>query len=94
MWPAQLPLLVRVSAVDAAEGGWDLDDTVALARALKSRGVDAIDCSSGGIGGPVVQNAVPRVAGFQVPFAERVRRASASIDAGNLALAVLGSGNP
>jgi 2,4-dienoyl-CoA reductase-like NADH-dependent reductase (Old Yellow Enzyme family) len=74
VWPAELPLLVRVSAVDAAEGGWDLDDTVALARALKSRGVDAIDCSSGGIGGPVVQTAVPRVAGFQVPFAERVRR--------------------
>jgi len=74
VWPAQLPLLVRVSAVDAAEGGWDLDDTVALARALKAHGVDAIDCSSGGIGGPVVQTAVPRVAGFQVPFAERVRR--------------------
>lgn len=73
-WPATQPLFVRLSAVDAAEGGWVLDDTVALARELKARGVDAIDCSSGGIGGPVVQTAVPRVPGFQVPFAERVRR--------------------
>ena len=74
VWPAERPLFVRVSAVDAAEGGWALDDTVVLARELKVRGVDAIDCSSGGIGGPVVQTAVPRVPGFQVAFAERVRR--------------------
>jgi 2,4-dienoyl-CoA reductase-like NADH-dependent reductase (Old Yellow Enzyme family) len=70
-WPQDKPLLVRVSAVDS---GWSMDDTVALARALKAVGVDAIDCSSGGIGGPVVNARVPRGPGFQVPFAERVRQ--------------------
>ena len=73
-WPASRPLLVRVSAVDGAEGGWTLDDTVVLARELKALGVDAIDCSSGGIGGPAVNSPLARVPGFQVPFAERVRR--------------------
>lgn len=69
-WPQDKPLIVRVSAVDV---DWSLEDTVILARALKAVGVDAIDCSSGGIGGPVVNARVARGAGFQVPFAERVR---------------------
>lgn len=73
-WPEDKPLLLRVSAVDGVEGGWTLDETVALARALKARGVDAIDCSSGGIGGSATVMRVPRGPGFQVPFAERVRR--------------------
>jgi 2,4-dienoyl-CoA reductase-like NADH-dependent reductase (Old Yellow Enzyme family) len=72
-WPADKPLFFRVSAQD--EGGWSLDDTVALARELKARGVDAIDCSSGGINvrSPTAA-ATSRKLGFQVPFAERVRR--------------------
>lgn len=69
--PDALPLLVRISASDWMAGGWTPDDSVALARLLAPRGVDLIDCSSGG--------AVPgaRIAvgpGYQVPFAERVRR--------------------
>lgn len=70
VWPEDRPLLVRVSAVD--EAGWSLDDTVALAREFKARGVDAIDCSSGGISGSPTNQAA-RGPGFQVPFAERVR---------------------
>lgn len=70
VWPEDKPLLMRVSAVD--EAGWSLDDTVALAREFKARGVDAIDCSSGGIAGSPTNQAARRP-GFQVPFAERVR---------------------
>ncbi len=71
VWPARLPLFVRVSASDWAEGGWTIDDTVALARALGPLGVDLIDCSSGG----AVPDVVPPVGpGYQVPFAERIRR--------------------
>ena len=73
VWPEDRPVFVRVSAVDGTEGGWSLDDTVALAKDLKSRGVDVIDCSSGGMGGSAVNVRVPRGPGFQVPFAERVR---------------------
>ncbi len=69
-WPAQLPLFVRVSATDWVEGGWSVEDTVALARALAPLGVDLVDCSSGGLlpGVPI-----PVAPGYQVPFAERVR---------------------
>jgi 2,4-dienoyl-CoA reductase-like NADH-dependent reductase (Old Yellow Enzyme family) len=72
--PTTMPLFVRVSAVDGAEGGWNLDDTVAFARELKARGVDVIDCSSGGISGSATAAQVPRGLGFQVPYAERVRK--------------------
>jgi 2,4-dienoyl-CoA reductase-like NADH-dependent reductase (Old Yellow Enzyme family) len=74
-WPADRPVFVRVSAVDGPEGGWMLDDTVAFARELKARGIDVVDCSSGGIAGSATagRNA-PRGVGFQVPYAERVRR--------------------
>ncbi|MEI7444506.1 MAG: NADH:flavin oxidoreductase/NADH oxidase [Burkholderiales bacterium] len=71
-------LSVRISSVDGAEGGWSLDDSVAFARELARRGVDFVDCSSGGIAGPATaandRFAVKRFPGFQVPFAERVKR--------------------
>ncbi|HEV7665790.1 MAG TPA: NADH:flavin oxidoreductase/NADH oxidase [Chloroflexota bacterium] len=70
-WPEPKPLLVRLSATDWAEGGWDVDDTVQLSALLRDRGVDAIDCSSGGL---VPQQRIPLRPGYQVPFAERVRR--------------------
>ena len=75
-WPQGMALLVRVSSVDdGVDEGWTLEDTVVFSREMKARGVDAIDCSSGGIGGsPTNSNRLARGPGFQVPFAERVRR--------------------
>ncbi len=70
-WPEEHPLWVRVSATDWAPGGWDADQTVALARLLADRGVDLIDCSTGGLVGGVQ---IPVGPGYQVEFAERVRR--------------------
>ena len=71
VWPAGYPLFVRISASDWIEGGWTMDDSVALASQLEALGVDLIDCSSGG----AVPNApVFAGAGYQVPFAERIRR--------------------
>jgi 2,4-dienoyl-CoA reductase-like NADH-dependent reductase (Old Yellow Enzyme family) len=72
-WPQDKPLFVRVSSVDGIEGGWTLDDTVALAKELRARGVDVLDCSSGGLMGSATAARVKRSPGFQVPFAERVR---------------------
>jgi 2,4-dienoyl-CoA reductase-like NADH-dependent reductase (Old Yellow Enzyme family) len=69
--PDSMPLFVRISATDWAEGGWDVDESVALARELAARGVDLIDCSSGGL---VSRVRIPAAAGYQIPFAERVRR--------------------
>jgi 2,4-dienoyl-CoA reductase-like NADH-dependent reductase (Old Yellow Enzyme family) len=74
VWPREKPLFFRVSAVDGADGAWSADDTVALAKALKQRGVDVITCSSGGIGGPLNMAIVPRTPGYQVPYAERVKK--------------------
>jgi 2,4-dienoyl-CoA reductase-like NADH-dependent reductase (Old Yellow Enzyme family) len=68
---SEAPLLVRISATDWAEGGWDADQSVALAKLLKNEGVDLIDCSSGGL---VADAKIPVASGFQVPFAERVRK--------------------
>jgi len=76
-WPAHKPLFVRCSSVDDAEGGWSLEDTVTFARELSGLGVDVIDCSSGGISGSATaatKTILRRVPGFQLPFAERVRR--------------------
>lgn len=70
-WPAELPLFVRLSASDWVEGGWGIDDTVELAGRLARLGVDVVDCSSGGARPGV---AIPAAPGYQVPFAERVRR--------------------
>lgn len=69
--PPELPLLVRVSATDWAEGGWGLTDTLAFAERLKALGVDLLDCSSGGV---VPRVKVPVAPGFQVPFADAVRK--------------------
>ncbi|MDA8430959.1 MAG: NADH:flavin oxidoreductase/NADH oxidase [Geobacteraceae bacterium] len=77
-WPAELPLFVRISATDWLEGGWDIDQSVVLARQLKEIGVDLIDCSSGFA---VPNEPVPFGPGFQVPFAARVR-AEAGIASG------------
>jgi len=71
VWPDRLPVFVRISATDWKDGGWDIDQSVELARRLKSRGVDLIDCSSGGA---VADAAVPLGPGYQVAFAQRIRR--------------------
>jgi 2,4-dienoyl-CoA reductase-like NADH-dependent reductase (Old Yellow Enzyme family) len=71
VWPERLPMSVRLSATDWKAGGWDVDESVELARRLRDRGVDLIDCSSGGA---VPDAKVPLGPGYQVPFAERVRR--------------------
>ena len=71
VWPADKPVWVRLSASDWAEGGWDLSQSVALARELRALGVDLIDCSSGG---GVPQQKIDLSPGFQVPFAEAIRR--------------------
>jgi 2,4-dienoyl-CoA reductase-like NADH-dependent reductase (Old Yellow Enzyme family) len=70
-WPASLPLFVRISATDWAEGGWTIQDSVGLAKQLQPLGVDLIDCSSGGA---VPNVTIPAGPGYQVPFAERVRK--------------------
>ncbi len=70
-WPAELPMLVRVSATDWVEGGWSLADTVELARRLREIGVDLVDCSSGGV---VASARIPFGPGYQTPFAATVRR--------------------
>jgi 2,4-dienoyl-CoA reductase-like NADH-dependent reductase (Old Yellow Enzyme family) len=71
VWPADLPLLVRISATDWAEGGWDAAQSVALARLLRERGVDLVDCSTGGL---VPGARIPVGPGYQTEFAERIRR--------------------
>lgn len=73
-WPNDKPVFCRISSVDGIDGGWDLDDSVAFARELEARGIDAVDCSSGGVVGSAVARAAPRGLGFQVPFAARIRR--------------------
>lgn len=80
VWPERLPLFTRISATDWTDGGWDLDQSVALARQLKALGVDLIDCSSGG---NVATAKIPIGPGYQAPFAERIRK-----DAGVLTGAV------
>jgi 2,4-dienoyl-CoA reductase-like NADH-dependent reductase (Old Yellow Enzyme family) len=72
-WPADRPLFFRASCVDGRGGIWNLEDTVVLAKELKDRGVDVFDCSSGGIDGPLTLHVVPRVPGYHVPFARRIR---------------------
>jgi 2,4-dienoyl-CoA reductase-like NADH-dependent reductase (Old Yellow Enzyme family) len=70
-WPEHLPLFMRISATDWAEGGWTPDESVKLARQLRDCGVDLVDVSSGGL---VPHAKIPAGPGFQVPFAERVRK--------------------
>jgi 2,4-dienoyl-CoA reductase-like NADH-dependent reductase (Old Yellow Enzyme family) len=70
-WPERLPLFIRFSVTDWAEGGWDPEQTVELSRQLKSLGVDLVDASSGG---NVAKARIPIGPGYQTPFAEKVRR--------------------
>jgi len=72
-WPADKPLFFRTSAIEGQGGEWVIDDTVALALALKARGVDVIDCSSGGLSGDSPLPQVPRVPGFQVGYASLLK---------------------
>ncbi|XWW46978.1 NADH:flavin oxidoreductase/NADH oxidase [Fibrella sp. USSR17] len=71
IWPADYPLFVRISATDWTEGGWTPDDSVALAALLTKQGVDLIDCSTGG---NVPKAPIPNAPGYQVSFAERIKR--------------------
>ena len=80
--PARLadarPLAVRLSSTDWTEGGWTIEDTVGAARVLRQEGADLIDCSSGG---NVAGARIPIGSGYQVPFAERVRREASILSA-------------
>lgn len=71
VWPERLPLFLRISATDWTEGGWTVEDSVALAEAVKERGVDLIDCSSGG---NVPRAVIPVKPGYQVPFASKIKK--------------------
>ncbi|WP_413294940.1 NADH:flavin oxidoreductase/NADH oxidase [Bdellovibrio sp. HCB185ZH] len=71
IWPAELPLFVRISATDWVENGWDLEQSISFAKELKKIGVDLIDCSTGG---SVPKAKIPVGPGYQVPFAEGVRK--------------------
>ena len=71
VWPESLPLFLRLSTTDWAEGGWTLEDSVELARRVKPLGVDLVDCSSGAM---VPWAKIPVAPGFQVSFAEQIRR--------------------
>ncbi len=78
-----MPLFFRISAIDGIEGGWTMDDSVTLAKALGNTGIDVVDCSSGGVSGAPrfrvqddgkpLQKSSARQPGFQVPYAERIR---------------------
>ncbi len=70
-WPGDLPLFVRISGTDWAEGGWNEDESVKLAKILKQRGVDVIDCSSGGA---VSHQKIPVAPNYQVPISERIKQ--------------------
>jgi len=80
VWPEKYPLWVRISATDWVEGGWSVEESVELARTLKTLGVDLLDCSSGG---NIHHARIPVGPGYQVAFAEQIRR-----DAGVLTGAV------
>lgn len=73
VWPSDKPVLVRISAIDDVEGGWTLAESVEFSRLLKASGVEAVDCSAGGILGSATMNRLARTPGFQVPFARTVR---------------------
>lgn len=73
VWPADLPILVRISATDWTPGGWDVDESVQLARLLKAHGVHLLDVSSGG---NIATAKIPVGPGYQTAFAERIRRES------------------
>lgn len=72
IWPAEYPLFVRISATDwVEEDGWTINDSVALAHILRTKGVDLIDCSSGG---NAANQQIPVAPMYQTPFAERIKK--------------------
>jgi 2,4-dienoyl-CoA reductase-like NADH-dependent reductase (Old Yellow Enzyme family) len=71
VWPAGYPLFVRISSSDWTQGGWTIADSVALAKIIKTKGIDLIDCSSGGLNPNAT---IPAGPGYQVPFAEQLRK--------------------
>lgn len=71
VWPAEQPLFVRISATDWVVGGWTAEDSLRLSKTLKEKGVDLIDCSSGGL---AVQQQIPLSRGYQVPFAASIKQ--------------------
>jgi 2,4-dienoyl-CoA reductase-like NADH-dependent reductase (Old Yellow Enzyme family) len=73
VWPDRFPVFVRISATDWVPGGWDLEQSIALARILGQRGVDLVDCSSGG---NVAGAQIPVAPGYQVALADEIRRAA------------------
>ena len=70
-WPTNLPLFVRISATDWADGGWNIEESVQLSKILKEKQVDLIDVSSGGL---VSRQQIPLGPNYQVPFAERIKK--------------------
>lgn len=72
-WPASKPMFARLSSVDGVGVGWSVDDSIALARRLKTIGVDVIDCSSGGMALPKDKQLVTRTPGFHLPYSESIR---------------------
>jgi len=73
VWPERKPLFLRLSAIDWAEGGWTIEESVAVSRTLAARGVDVIDVTSAGIGRSPLESAAQAPL-YQVPFSERIRR--------------------
>jgi 2,4-dienoyl-CoA reductase-like NADH-dependent reductase (Old Yellow Enzyme family) len=82
-WPEDKPLFFRISSIDGSEDGWQLMESIALARELKALGVDCIDCSSGGNASSATVNLISRGLGFQVPYAAAVKA-----EAGVMSMAV------
>ena len=78
VWPAENPLFLRISATDWTEGGWTPDDSSALAKILINKGIDLADCSSGG---NVATAKIPLKPGYQVEFAEKVKKESGILTA-------------
>ena len=72
-WPENLPLFIRISATDWAEGGWNLEESIQLSKILKEKGVDLIDVSSGGA---VSHQQIPLGPNYQVPFAQSIKKES------------------
>lgn len=70
-WPSDLPLFVRISATDWADGGWNPEESVKLSKILKEKGVDLVDVSSGGL---VSHQKIAIGPGYQVPFAEKIKK--------------------
>ncbi|MBB6309209.1 NADH:flavin oxidoreductase/NADH oxidase [Xanthobacter tagetidis] len=99
-WPAHKPLMFRISSVDGHPQGWQIEDSVILARELKARGVDVIDCSSGGLRESTAIENTNRQLGYQVPYARAIRQGAGIATAAvglildaHQAEAVLGAGD-